>query len=1012
MFRLDYHERLDIIHDNTLTPCAYFIPFASDDTIPVKAADGIYLERSKSSEFISLCGSWSFSHFEDSYAVPDGIEKGTDAIEFQKTVNVPSCWQVGCEYPDDMPNYTNVKYPFPADPPYIPKKNPVGVYSRNITVKKDVKKDYHIVFEGVAGAYYLYVNGKYCGYSEVSHSTSVFDISDVLSYGANNITVVVFKWYTGSYLEDQDMFRLNGIFREVYILERQKARINDFSVKAVPCDNGDGLLSVSVDKTSDGAVDAVLYDPNGGKISEWSFEKDSETKVPDIKLWSAEAPVLYTLTLSFGGETIAQRIGFKSVEIKDGVFYVNGKNIKLRGVNRHDSDPFKGYAVSTDDMLRDLYIMKRHNVNALRTSHYPNDPRMCEMCAYLGIYLVDEADLETHGMGYAGNVSALSESDDWTEAYIDRAVRLYERDKNQSCIVMFSLGNESGCGKNHYSMRDYILSKDASLIIHYEGASGRHFSKENNKQSLSPIESTMYPSFAAIHEYLDMEEYKYKPYFMCEYSHCMGNGPGDIADYWEMIEKTDRFMGGCLWEFTDHSIATYPDSSDRPKFNYGGDFNDYPNDGNFCVDGLVYPDRRVHVGLKEAKNVYKPVEASYNSENNSVVIFNKRYFESAEDIFAYITVENDGRILYETTVNKLDIAPRESKEYALDFSFDSALEGTTTVNVFFKAGKASLWCDFGYDIGFSQIVVSDVPRTYASSKSALYNVSESPCDQILKYDDITYVFSKKTGTISDIRVGDTSILSAPMSLNVWRAPTDNDMYIKKSWKEHELHILSTEIMSTERKDEDKNICYVSSYKLSRPSWPSAIKGEIKTLFDKDGSAVITVTADIAEKLPALPKFGWTLTLNKEFDKAGYLGYGPDESYADKRISSRFSYFETTAEDNYEPYIRPQENGSHYKTVYASVSEYYGKGIEIYPCGEKASDGYEFDILPYSAKELTEAHNAYDLGENENVYVSVDYKQNGIGSNSCGPALLEKYAFNEKHIEFSIRLVPSANVKKM
>ena len=1012
MFRFDYHERLDIIHDNTLAPCAYYIPFSSEDKIPVKAKDGIFIERSESSEFISLCGKWSFSHYEDAYAVPEGIEKGVGAVEFQKTVNVPSCWQVGCEYPDDMPNYTNVKYPFPADPPYIPKKNPVGVYSRSITVKKNIKKDYHITFEGVSGAYYLFVNGKYCGYSEVSHSTSVFDITDVLSYGENNITVVVFKWYTGSYLEDQDMFRLNGIFREVYILEREKIRINDFHVKAVPSENDEGLLSVSAEKTGDGEVEAVLYDPDGDKICEWSFEKASETTVASVKMWSAEKPALYTLTLTYGTETIAQRIGFKKVEIKNAVFYVNGKGIKLRGVNRHDSDPFKGYAVSTDDMIRDLFIMKRHNVNALRTSHYPNDPRMCEMCAYLGIYLVDEADLETHGMGYTGNVSGLSDSDDWTEAYIDRAVRLYERDKNQSCIVMFSLGNESGCGKNHYSMRDYILSRDNTLIVHYEGANANHFSNENNKQSLSPLESTMYPSFDAINAYLDKEEYKHKPYFMCEYSHCMGNGPGDIADYWEMIEKTDRFMGGCLWEFTDHSIATYPDSPDRPKFNYGGDFNDYPNDGNFCVDGLVYPDRRVHVGLEEAKNVYKPVTAVFDSENNSISVFNKGYFASAEDIFAYVTVENDGKVLFEMTIDKLDIAPRESKEYKIDYNFNNELEGVVTVNVFFKARKATLWWDFGYDIGFDQIIVSENQRSYVSEKSALYNVSEGTCDQVLKYGDITYVFSKKTGTISEIRIGDTDILSAPMSLNVWRAPTDNDMRIKNKWFEHELNILSTEIMSTERKDEDKNICFVSSYKLARPSYPSGIKGEIKTLFDKDGTAVVTVTADIGEKLPALPKFGWVLALNKAFDKANYLGYGPNESYIDKRSSSRFSAFNTTANDNYEPYIRPQENGSHYKTLYASVSEDYGKGLEIYPCGDNAMNGFEFDILPYSAYELTNAHNAYDLGENENVYVSVDYKQNGIGSNSCGPALMEKYAFNEKHIEFSVRIVPTLKVKKI
>jgi len=517
-----------------------------------------------------------------------------------------------------------------------------------------------------------------------------------------------------------------------------------------------------------------------------------------------------------------------------------------------------------------------------------------------------------------------------------------------------------------------------------------------------------------IKEYLDLEEYKNKPYFMCEYSHCMGNGPGDIADYWEMIEETDRMMGGCLWEFCDHAIVTYPDGK-TPRFNYGGEFNDYPNDGNFCVDGLVYPDRRIHVGLKEAKEVYKPFKVTFCKERNAFTVFNKRYFTSSTDVSMYYTIEKDGKVIYEGVAESLDIDPRSSVEYSIEDAGELTEKGIYTLNVYFRDLFAHPWADSGYEIGFSQIILAKNSSENEKDENekpckSRHSVSEFDTCWRISTKKADYVFSKKTGTLSSVSVGGKKVITEPMRLNVWRAPTDNDIHIKKDWIAQGLRNVRYTATKVERTIEDGKLTFLTEFKFLRPSYSPKIKGVIKTVFEFDGSVTLSVACDVADNLPALPRFGWEIVCNKEFDKAEYLGYGPNESYIDKRSSSRFSYFKTDAFDNFEPYIKPQENGSHYMTKFASVYNSFGSGISLVPYND--SDSFEFNIQPYSSEMLTDILNTYDLPESDKVYVYADYKQNGIGSNSCGPKLSEKYSFNDKHIEYSVKLIPGISLTEL
>ena len=619
-------ENLSVLHHNREAPHATLVPYPDEAAALAGDGHGSACAPLSALPLIQLLnGYWRFKYLPSPRDVPEGFEKPEDAAEGWDAIPVPSCWQM-LGY--GKPNYTNVHYPYPVDPPRVPQENPVGLYRRTFSVPEgwDGKRVF-LTFEGVCSAFYVWVNGKRAGFSKGSHMPAEFDVTRCVRTGENLLAVQVFQWSDGSYLEDQDMWRLNGIFRDVRLTARPEVFVRDVEARALldeRCGHGrlEAVLSLrnSGSRKSKALCAAVsLLDPLGRVVEKARLELRAgvaagreatltgRLRVDAPLLWSAEAPNLYTLLVSLYGEdgavteVIRQNVGFRRVEIKGGVFQFNGVPIKLQGVNRHDTHPDLGYAVSLESMIQDITLMKRHNVNAVRTSHYPNDPRWLDLCDRFGLYVVDEADLEAHGFGYEAPLIP-ARMPEFRTAFLDRAMRMVERDKNHPSIMMWSLGNEAGYGPNHVAMADWIRRRDPARLIHYEGE--RHH-PEPRPAPVGDVASTMYPTVAE----LQAEGEKRgdpRPFFMCEYAHAMGNGPGNLREYWETIRAHPRLMGGCVWEWVDHSIRRRT-AAGGEWFAYGGDFGDEPNDGNFCIDGLCFPDRIPHTGLIEYKKIIEPV---------------------------------------------------------------------------------------------------------------------------------------------------------------------------------------------------------------------------------------------------------------------------------------------------------------------------------------------------------------------------------------------------------------------
>ena len=596
-------------------PRAYFIPYADKYTAHT-------LDRAKSPYFKTLCGEWGFSYYKSLTDVNDDfLHKGFSLDE----ITVPRSWQTVLDKGYDVPNYTNINYPFQADPPRLPDNIPCGVYTRNFYLTGEfASRELYLNFEGVDSCFYVWVNGKFVGYSTVSHCTTEFDVSEIARIGRNTITVLVLKWCAASYMEDQDKFRFSGIFREVYLLSREKNHIKDIYVRQkVSDDLSHASLTLDLTLAGKPEVEYILFSPDGEEIASGVYKKGTVIELEKPVLWNDEKPLVYGLYLTSGDEVIYQNIAVKKVQIIGKVFYINGKKVKLRGVNRHDSHPILGQATPHDHMVRDLEIFKQNNINCIRTSHYPNDPRFMELCDLYGFYVVDEADIETHGMyNLPGRFAEISDSELWHDAYVNRAKKLLERDKNRGCVVLWSLGNESGCGRNQHAMREYILSRMPGAYIHYEGercVAGH--------ADLVDVRSEMYTDPAGCLGYItSKDEDKKKPFYLCEYLHAMGNGPGGIKEYVELIRSRDEFMGGNVWEYCDHSVEV-TDADGSKHYTYGGDFGDYPNDSNFCVDGLVYPDRKPSNGMRAIKNAYMPLEISLkDADSGEIEIKSWRFF--------------------------------------------------------------------------------------------------------------------------------------------------------------------------------------------------------------------------------------------------------------------------------------------------------------------------------------------------------------------------------------------------
>ena len=984
----NYHQSTETLHVGCEKPRAYFVPF------PCGCASK-NAERGESTFFKSLCGEWNFKFFKSVNDVCDLSTEGSDKL------TVPMSWQMALGRGYDVPNYTNVNYPIPYDPPFVPDENPCGLYSRKFTVPAAMAgKKIYLNFEGVDSAFYVWVNDEFAAYSQVSHMTSEIDITSLVHAGENEIKVLVLKWSDGTYLEDQDMWRMSGIFREVYLLFRDETHIRDIFVH---CDLDDSFtdadFTVDVDVTGKATVEWTLDCPCGETISSGKCDVDESGKivvptVKNAKLWSDEEPNLYNLTLHCGNEYITLPIGARRVEIKDGCVFINGKKVKAKGVNRHDSHHLLGHATPVEHMVRDIMIMKAHNVNMVRTSHYPNDPRFTALCDKYGLYVCDETDLETHG---ARPWYALSRSPEWEGEYVDRVQRMVERDKNHPCVIFWSLGNESGWGQNHVAMHTWIKSRDTSRIVHYEGAN-YDYNDGKYLRDVTDIESRMYPSPTWCDNYCKAPE-RDEPLFLCEYSHAMGNGPGDLRDYWEVIEANDNFFGGCVWEFIDHSVAI-GDKYGDPSFTYGGDFGDHPNDGNFCVDGLVYPDRRVHTGLEELKQAIMPV-AVREVKPGTVAIKSRRYFKSLSDISMAWTVKVDGKAVKSGVHPNLDIAPEAEEVFEIVPENELPACGTVTLDLSFRQNKPTEWADVGYEVGFAQFIYERAEKIKAAP--ALYPVElcENREEYTVTVGETVYKISKFSGMITDICDNGEHLITKPVVPQIWRAPTDNDRNVQWDWRNSSIHNAKVKCYSTEVVKADENEAVILS-KISLAAAPNEVVLRADVTYTVKYGMGIKIACDVKWNIQKkhYPRFGMRLTMPEGAEQMRYFGYGPNESYVDKRLASKLGEYKSTVTENYEPYVFPQENSSHWGCRWADVHTVAGHGFLFTSC-----EPFSFNASHFSPEQLTETRHHYELKREPETTVMLDMRMDGIGSNSCGPELAEKYRFNETEFSSSVTIKP-------
>ncbi|MHC1695432.1 MAG: glycoside hydrolase family 2 TIM barrel-domain containing protein [Eubacteriales bacterium] len=989
MFFPDYHKSLEVLHMGCKKPRAYFVPFSNAS----QAATG----RAASPYFKSLCGDWDFKWFPRVADAIDFTAQDFCACGFEK-MPVPCSWQnVGAQDGKyDVPQYTNVNYPIPVDPPFVPDENPCGAYLRDFTLPSDMDgKRLYLNFEGVDSCYYVWINGELVGYSTVSHLSSEFEITKYAKVGRNRIAVLVIKWCPSTYLEDQDFWRLSGIFREVYIVARGQSHIRDIFVKTkLSEDLSHADICVGLD--FEGEKSAVTYSISGVTEKTVDGECCLCTGIDNPRLWSDEEPNLYELVLSCGDEVIVLPIGIRSVKRDGRRLLVNGKAVKIKGVNRHDSHPWLGHATPLEHIEEDLMIMKRHNVNAIRTSHYPNDPRFAELCDKHGFYVISETDIETHGMGAAGNWSMLSDSPDWREAYVDRAVRLVERDKNHPCVIMWSLGNESGYGSNHEAMSEWIKGRDNTRLVHYEGAN-KWYCEGVQQIEHFDVESYMYMHPTDCKKHLDDENHQL-PLYLCEYSHAMGNGPGDLEDYWQVIYSDERFMGGCVWEFIDHSVALL-DENGNVKFTYGGDFGEYPHDGNFCVDGLVYPDRRPHTGLLEYKQVIRPVRAAL--EGDTLTFKNWRYFKSADDICVYWNVECDGKIIKSGVIPSLDIAPGATASYTLPLA-GLSLAGDCWFNLKYVSTSPTAWADAGHELGIEQFSLKKADSVAHVPGNIPLSVEDKGCCYVISAGDAVYTFDKTAGVITSLTSDGKELLDEPVRLTVWRAPTDNDRNIKHEWINHgyDKAVQKTYGVTLAQSDAQKAVIEVSLSLGAAPRAPF-LRAKASYTFHSTGEVVAGFEVKVNENAPHLPRFGLQLVMPEGSELMKYYGYGPMESYIDKRRASRKGVFACEVKDNHENYVFPQENSSHYGTDWATVSSRTGHGLLLSGVGHDIS----FNASHYSPELLDKTAHHWELKALSQTIVNADYKMGGIGSNSCGPALSEQYRFSEKEFKCAIKLKP-------
>ena len=1003
-----FYEDLNVMHDKTMSARAYYIPAS------VRMNDLVEY-RERSDRFQLLNGEWKFRYYSSIYDVTESFyEKGYDVSGFDQ-VTVPGVWQMDGY---DTHQYTNIRYPFPFDPPYVPQDIPCGAYVHNFEYHREKKAPKAFLnFEGVDSCFYVWVNGAYAGYSQVPHATSEFDVTDLLNEGENTLAVLVLKWCDGSYLEDQDKFRMSGIFRDVYLLKRPEKTIRDYYI-TTDVEKDSVVVKLDMHFAEPVETKVTIEDKYGAVVARGEAAENGvlELTVLNPVLWNAENPYLYQVILTMPDEVIVDRIGFRTIEIKDKVVYFNGEKIKFRGVNRHDSDPETGFVINARQIKKDLMLMKQHNFNAIRSSHYPNAPYFYQMCDEYGFMVIDEADIEAHGpfMLYRKEDTdrnrfqhwneKIADDPAWEKAIVDRVRLMVQRDKNRPSIIMWSMGNESAYGCNFEKALAWTKKYDPSRITQYESARYRNYDVTYDYSNLD-LYSRMYPALSEIEEYLEKDGSK--PFLLVEYCHSMGNGPGDLEDYFQIIQKDARMCGGFVWEWCDHAIAHGQAENGKTKYYYGGDHGETIHDGNFCMDGLVYPDRTPHTGLLEYKNVYRPVRVvSYDEKTGRLVLHNYMDFDDISDyadILYEITV--DGLCVQKGVLDEVSIAPHI--DGVMTLKLDIPQSGKVYLKLRYQLKKELPLLPAKHELGFDEVLLANADGrnqtavkwlAEAEEKNEI-SVSETDTEITLKASDFTYAISKKTGLFTKLQYAGRDYLNHPMELNIWRAPTDNDMYIRAKWENAHFHEAYTRAYKVETIQNRYGVIVMSHVGVVAPTVQKIL--DVELVWKVESSGRITASMEVSKdaEFPELPRFGVRVFFNKNLSEASYYGMGPQESYRDKHRAASHGLYRSAVKDLHEDYIMPQENGSHFDCDYVEL--YNGR----YGIAAVSETPFSFQASNYTQEMLAQAKHNYELEESDSTVLCIDYALNGIGSNSCGPEVLAAYRFDEKEFQFGFTLVP-------
>lgn len=1003
-------ENHKLPHRNRLPARAYTFSYSDE----VSAITG---DRGASSRFKLLNGAWSFHYAENPLFAPCGFEASDYDTSGWDEIAVPSNWQmVGY----GRPHYTNVRYPIPVDPPKVPTENPTGSYKREFYVPESwAQMRILLRFDGVDSAFHVWVNGTEIGFSKGSRIPAEFDITNHIHTGVNTVSVRVYQWSDGTYFEDQDMWWLSGIYRDVYLLALPKAHIWDVTTETkfdADYNNADLDIALDLQNLSAGAtIEAELLDCALNEVA--CASADASTSKANLSMaikkpskWTAETPNMYKLLLTLKDasgsvvEVVPVNVGFRQVEIKGEVFQVNGVPIKLKGVNRHEIHPDLGRAVPMETMLQDILLMKRHNVNAVRTSHYPDDPRWYDLCDYYGIYVIDECDLETHGFqdqpGWRGNPAENLECE---AACVDRMVRMVQRDKNHPSIIMWSLGNESHLGCNHHAMANAARALDPSRPIHYEG---------DYHIEVADVYSRMYldrDSCIAVGkgEFVienAVGDYRGMPFVQCEYAHAMGNGPGGLKEYWDVFYKYPRHMGGFIWEWVDHGLRV-EDEDGAQYFAYGGDFGDQPNDGNFVCDGLIFPDRTPSPGLIEYKKVIEPVHLEALDLSKGVFKITNRFdFSGLDNLTMNWTVSADGRVVSTGSAPAPSVAAKSSGEVTIPYETDG-LSGECYLTISFMLASDETWAPRGHEVAWSQFRLPVVPviRQLSSDDFPL-ELEESPCAIMLTGPDFTFIFDRVFARIATWDVDGVALIEDGPRLNFWRATTDNDRAWDnaKAWRQAGLDTLQERVNEVTCQRLGVGVIAITAKtRIAPPIYDRSFECEYTYTIYGTGHVKIDASVVPQREWPeTLPRVGLQMEIPYHFDRVSWFGRGPGESYPDTKQAGRFGLYSAQVDDLYTPYIFPQENGNRMDVSWVTLTDLRGQGIIV-----MGQPTINFSAHRFTTMDLEKARHTNELEPRDFITLNLDYQQNGIGSASCGPGVLPEHRLLTKEYKFSVILQP-------